>query len=296
MFIDSFIGYLKVERKYSTHTLRSYSKDLRMFEDYLTTLDESLSFKDVDADVVRAWVSSMMDAGMAPTSVNRKMSALRSFYSYLCAEGVVAVSPLLGLHGPRCAKRLPVFVKEEEMNGLVDSKKFGDGFVACRDKTVITCFYETGIRLSELIGLNVDDVDFSSGVIKVLGKRNRHRLIPMMPELSSVLRGYLCERDKVVSVGEKALFLTPKGRRINPTAVYRLVNGRMKGEVSVGKRSPHVLRHTFATVMLNNDAELGAVKELLGHKRLTTTEIYTHMTFEELKRFYRKAHPRAGNI
>lgn len=297
MFIDSFIGYLRVERKYSAHTLRSYAKDLRMFEDYLKALNEPLLFKDVDSDVVRSWVASLMEAGVAPTTVNRKMSALRTFYAYLCSEGVVDNSPMFGLHAPKCPKRLPAFVKEQEMVALVEGCDFGDDFVAHRDRVVIACFYETGIRLSELIGLDVNDVDFSAGVIKVLGKRNRHRLIPIVQELSYLLKEYICERAGVALEAEKALFVTPKGVRMNPTAVYRLVNGRMKaGNVAVSKKSPHVLRHTFATVMLNNDAELGAVKELLGHRRLATTEIYTHMTFEELKRFYKKAHPRAGNI
>lgn len=295
MFIDSFIGYLKAERKYSAHTLRAYGKDLRLFEDFLCSQDESLSFEEVDADVVRAWVAHMMDEGAAPTTINRRLSALRSFYYYLCDEGAVNSVPAKELSGPKCAKRLPVFVKEEDMDRLVDGDDYGEGFAACRDKAIITFFYETGVRLSELISLNVGDIDFSAATVKVLGKRNRQRVIPFVPELRSVLSCYIDERSKVADEGEKALFVTDKGRRMNPTAVYRIVNERLKSVSSLNKRSPHVLRHSFATAMLNNNAELGAVKELLGHKRLATTEIYTHLTFEELKRFYKKAHPRAGN-
>lgn len=294
MFVDSFIGYLKAERKYSAHTLRAYGKDLRLFEEFLCGLNEPLSFEDVDADIIRAWVAGMMEEGAAPTTVNRRLSALRSFYSYLCDEGVVHGVPAKELSGPKCARRLPVFVKEECMDKLVDADDYGEGFKACRDKAIITFFYETGVRLSELIYLNVADVDLSAATVKVLGKRNRQRVVPLVTELCTLLASYMEERSSVVNDGEVALFVTDKGRRMNPTAVYRLVNKRLE-EVPLNRRSPHVLRHTFATAMLNNDAELGAVKELLGHKRLATTEIYTHLTFEELKRFYKKAHPRAGN-
>lgn len=295
MFIDHFIDYLRVERKYSAHTLRSYSKDLRQFEEYLGSLGENIGLNEADSDIIRTWIAMLMEQGLAPTTVNRKMSALRSFYIYLRGEGCVDISPIAGLHGPKLPKRLPAFVKEQEMADVVDEAEYGDDFSACRDRTIITCFYETGMRLSELVGLNIGDVDFSASVIKVLGKRNRHRVIPVIAELGELLKEYTAMRATVAAENECALFVTQKGVRINASAVYRLVRKRLKGKVSVGKHSPHVLRHTFATAMLNNDAELGAVKELLGHRRLATTEIYTHLTFEELKRFYKKAHPRAGN-
>lgn len=295
MFIDLFIDNLRVERKYSAHTLRSYFRDLRQFQEYIRLLDENLELRDVDSDIVRTWVVSLMEQGSFPTTVNRKMSALRSFYAFLRNEGIIKVSPMAGVHGPKCPKRLPAFVKEQEMADIVEKKDFGSGFVACRNKAIIACFYETGIRLSELVGLNVGDVDFSASVIKVLGKRNKHRLIPLMSELRSLIEEYMDVRAVVAVCDEKALFVTQKGVRINTTAVYRIVNKCLKESATVAKNSPHVLRHTFATAMLNNDAELGAVKELLGHSKLATTEIYTHLTFEELKRFYKKAHPRADN-
>jgi integrase/recombinase XerC len=294
MFIDSFIGYLKVERFYSAHTLRAYESDLRAFKDYVARLDGSLSFLDADADVVRAWVASMMDAGAAPTSVCRKLSSLRSFFAYLRSNSMVAQNPVATLRGPKCRKKLPAFVKENEMDALIDDTPFGDGYEACRDKMILQLFYETGIRLSELVGLNVSSVDLQADVIKVLGKRNRERVIPFARGLKNSLVAYLDARHEFVSSSDGALFLSGKGARVSRACIYRMVNNRLADVTTVKKKSPHVLRHSFATAMLNNKAEIGAVKELLGHRRLATTEIYTHLGFEDLKVFYEKAHPRAG--
>ena len=296
MFIDSFIGYLRSERNYSQHTLRAYARDLRAFEEFLSRVDESLSFLNADADVVRMWVTELMDGGAAPSSVCRKMSSLRMLYDYLRAEGKVVANPLSGLKAPKRRKHLPTFVKESEMDLLLDEISFGEGYEACRDRMIILCFYSTGMRLSELVGLDVHDVDLRAGVVKVFGKRGRERMIPFGDELSREFELYLEERT-VFAAGEGgALFLSGKGGRVSRSCIYRMVNNRLSQVTSVKKKSPHVLRHSFATSMLNNDAELGAVKELLGHSKLATTEIYTHLTFEELKRFYKKAHPRAGNF
>lgn len=295
MFIEAFIGSIKAERNYSMHTLRAYDKDLRAFEEYLSFVDDSLTLLDVDADVIRAWVASLMDDGAAASSVNRKLSSLRTFYMYMRSEGKIDVNPAVEIQGPKRSKRLPTFVKEEEMDALIDGEVFGEDFDGVRNRAIVMCFYEAGIRLSELVGLNVEDVDVASGVLKVLGKRNKERIVPFARELKNVLVDYLQQRASVASAGEKALFVNIKGTRVSHSSVYRMVK-RVLTEVStVKKKSPHVLRHSFATAMLNNDAELGAVKELLGHSRLATTEVYTHLTFEELKKFYKKAHPRAGN-
>ena len=294
MFIDSFIGYLKVERLYSAHTLRAYERDLLSFKDYVARLDETISFWEADADVVRSWVASMMDAGASSASVNRRLSSLRSFFAFVNANCGVSANPVAGLRGPKCRKKLPSFVKEDEMNVLLDGTSFGEGYEACRDKMIIQLFYETGIRLSELVGLDVSSVDMCADVVKVLGKRNRERLVPFAKGLKSALVSYLEERSRFASSTDGALFLSGRGGRIVPGCVYRMVNERLSLVTSVKKRSPHVLRHSFATAMLNNNAEIGAVKELLGHRQLATTEIYTHLGFEELKGFYEKAHPRAG--
>lgn len=295
MFIDSFIGYLKAERNYSAHTLRAYGIDLRAFEEYLSAMNEPLSLLEVDTDVVRMWIASLMDDGAAVASVNRKLSSLRTFYSYLRSEGQVDMNPVLELQGPKRNKHLPTFVREEDMDSLLDGDAFGDGYAACCNRTIVLCFYETGIRLSELVELNVQDVDIAGGTLKVFGKRSRERIIPLTIELKEVLSSYLEERLSVAPADEKALFVNIKGARVSRSSVYRLVKKSLAKVSTVKKKSPHVLRHTFATAMLNNEAELGAVKELLGHKRLATTEVYTHLTFEELKKFYKKAHPRAGN-
>ncbi|MBQ7947436.1 MAG: tyrosine-type recombinase/integrase [Bacteroidaceae bacterium] len=295
MFIDSFIKHLKNERNYSLHTLRAYAGDLRAFEEYLRGFEEMLSVADADVDLLRSWVASLMDKGCAASSVCRKLSSLRSFYTYMRAQSVTDANPATAIKGPKCRKALPAFVKEEELDRLIDEISFGEGFLACRDRAMILCFYETGVRLSELVGLDLGSVDLQQGQLRVLGKRNKERIIPFAGELRGELEYYLAERAKVTAPGEQALFVTAAGGRVNQQQVYRVVNKRLSTVSSAAKKSPHTLRHSFATAMLNNDAELMAVKELLGHERLATTEIYTHLTFEELKRFYDKAHPRAGN-
>lgn len=295
MFIDTFIEFLRSERNYSLHTIRAYKTDLRSFEEYLIGVDATLSVQNADADLVRGWVSSLVDEGGSPNSVNRKLSTLRSFYDFLRNENVVEQNPLQGLNGPKRRGVLPVFLKDSDVNSVIDSQRYGDTFLDVRDKVILLSFYETGIRLSELVGLNVLDVDFSNKQLKVFGKRKRERVVPFVNELSEELAFYLSERNQIAPADEKALFVSIKGERLSASQVYRIVNKRLSGVVNINKKSPHVLRHTYATSMLNNDAELGAVKELLGHKRLATTEIYTHLTFEELKQYYKKAHPRAGN-
>ncbi len=295
MFIDTFIEFLRSERNYSLHTIRAYKTDLRSFEEYLIGVDATLSVQNADADLVRGWVSSLIDEGGSPNSVNRKLSTLRTFYDFLRNENVVEQNPLQGLNGPKRRSVLPVFLKDGEVNSVIDSQRYSDSFLDVRDKVVLLSFYETGIRLSELVGLNVSDVDFSNKQLKVFGKRKRERVVPFVNELSEELAFYISERNQIAPADEKALFVSINGERLSASQVYRIVNKRLSGVVNVNKKSPHVLRHTYATSMLNNDAELGAVKELLGHKRLATTEIYTHLTFEELKHYYKKAHPRAGN-
>lgn len=294
MFMDSFIGFLRVEKNYSQHTVRSYVNDLRAFQEFLAGIDESFSFVDADVDLVRAWVAGLMDGGAAPASVARKLSALRMFYDYLRAEGAVAANPAVSVKAPKQRKKLPVFVKEDDMDYLLDESVFDEGYGGCRDRMIIMLFYSTGVRLSELVGLDVGDVDLGKSVIKVFGKRSRERVIPFGAEMKHAMQWYL-ECRMALQSAENALFLSGSARRVSRSAVYRMVREKLSGVTSIKKKSPHVLRHSFATAMLNNDAELGAVKELLGHKRLATTEVYTHLTFEELKRSYNKAHPRAGN-
>ncbi|MBR3916756.1 MAG: tyrosine-type recombinase/integrase [Bacteroidaceae bacterium] len=295
MFIDSFIGHLRAEMNCSLHTLRAYAADLRSFQEYMSGTDESLTFFNADTDVVRSWVASLMDSGAAPSSVSRKLSSLRTFYQYLQVGNPAVSNPVASLQGPKRRKKLPVFVKESEMDELIDEHSFGEGYLPCRDRMILVLFYETGLRLSELVGLDVADVDMNASLVKVCGKRNKERIIPFASELKRELSEYLVARNAFAGSDSGALFLSSRGGRVSASQVYRMVRLQLSNVTSIKKKSPHVLRHSFATAMLNNDAEIGAVKELLGHERLATTEIYTHLTFQELKRFYDKAHPRAGN-
>lgn len=294
MNADSFLDYLRFERNYSESTIVSYGTDLSQFEDFFKGVDEKIDFTTVDADVIRAWAVHLMEDGkMTAASVNRKLSSLRSFYRFLLRKKVVKADPVLKVVGPKKKKPLPSFLIESEMNRLLDEVPFGDDFEGCRDKMILEMFYSTGMRLSELIGLDDVDIDFAASLVKVTGKRNKQRLIPFGEELREMMLGYLKVRDEALPQREKAFFVLRNGKRMYPSKVYQIVKRNLSKVVLLKKRSPHVLRHTFATSMLNNQAELGAVKELLGHSSLATTAIYTHTTFEELKKVYEQAHPRA---
>lgn len=293
LLTDSFLDYLRYERNYSDDTVRAYGEDIRQFQEFGGEDVGLQSPSEVVVDVVREWMIHLMNLGYATTSVNRKLSSLRSYYKYLLRRGEVKVDPLRKITGPKNKKNLPVFVKESEMNRLLDDEDFGEGFEGCRDHLVIAMFYATGMRLSELIGLDDGDVDFAASVIKVTGKRNKQRLIPFGEELRVEMETYVKQRDESVPVRSDAFFVRKTGERLYPNIVRKIVTRNLSKVVTVKKRSPHVLRHTFATSMLNHEAELGAIKELLGHESLATTEIYTHTTFEELKKVYNQAHPRA---
>ena len=294
MLIKAFLEYLLLERNYSERTISSYGADLREFEDYLKKTDAELDFTKVHADHVRGWIASLMDNGKAATYVNRKLSSLRSFYRFLLRRKEVTVNPMVKIVGPKKKKPLPSFVREKDMDRLLDELSFDEGFEGCRDRIILELFYATGMRLSELIGLNDVDVDFSARLIKVTGKRNKQRLIPFGDELAEDLLIYIKVRNETLPKKEtNAFFVCKSGKRVYPMQVYRLVKRNLSKVVTLKKRSPHVLRHTFATAMLNDNAELKAVQELLGHESLATTEVYTHATFEELKKVYEQAHPRA---
>ena len=292
--VKSFLEYLLYELNRSENTIIAYRTDLEEFERYLKKNNAEADFAKVDANKVRSWVVSLMDEGKcSAASVNRKLSSLRSFYRFLLRRELVKVDPMLKVVGPKKKKPLPSFVREEDMNRLLDDVPFDGGFEGQRDRMILEMFYATGMRLSELIGLDDVDVDTSARLIKVKGKRNKQRLIPFGDELREDLLMYIKVRNETFSVGTEAFFVLKDGRRMYPMLVYRLVRRNLSKVVALKKRSPHVLRHSFATAMLNGNAELRAVKELLGHENLATTEIYTHATFEELKKVYEQAHPRA---
>lgn len=293
MLKESFLEYLRFEKNYSDMTVKSYETDLLKFEEYLKGVDESLDLLAVDADLVRDWMVFLMERGFASTSVNRKLSSLRSFYRYLLRSGCVDTDPVAKVRGPKNKKPLPVFVKEADMDRLLDEVNFETGFKGVRDRLILEVFYLTGVRRSELVALKDEDVDLSAGVIKVTGKRNKQRLIPFTDSLKEDLLAYLSLRNKTCGKECGAFFVRKDGKALTPAAVYLLVRCSLAKVVTLKKRSPHVLRHSFATSMLNHEAEIEAVKELLGHESLMATEVYTHTTFEELKKNYEHAHPRA---
>ena len=293
MIVDQFLNYLRYERNRSPRTVQLYEENLRGFETYIRGLDDCLTLQTADADVVRSWMEDMMDKGLKATTVNLGLSAIRTFYRYALSRKLVDRDPACGVKGPKKAKPLPQFVRESEMDRLLDEKLSTDKYDDVRARTIIILFYETGIRLAELVGINDADLDFSAMQLKVTGKRNKQRIIPFGDELAEILRSYMALRDAEVPRQSPALFLTAKGERISRSQVQRLVRDRLAEVTTLKKRSPHVLRHSFATTMLNNGAGLESVKKLLGHESLETTEIYTHTTFEQLKRVYNDAHPRA---
>ncbi|ERK02369.1 site-specific tyrosine recombinase/integron integrase [Segatella salivae] len=293
MMINEFLNYLKFERNRSDLTIKNYGEDLRAFKEFYGNLEGCHSWKSVDSDIIRDWMESMMDKGNNATSINRRLSALRSFYRFALARKLVDKDPVHGVTGPKKGRPLPQFLKENEMDRLLDAESWTESFEDMRDRTIIMTFYETGIRLSELIGLDDSMVDFSNRQLKVTGKRNKQRVIPFGEELLATLRDYMKCRDKEVNLQSEALFVTAKGQRMTSSQVREGVKRNLSKVCTLKKRTPHVLRHTFATAMLNNKAGIESVKKLLGHESLSTTEIYTHTTFEQLKREYYSAHPRA---
>ena len=291
--VNQFLAYLSYERNRSLATVSSYRKDLEAFQKFVQAQDPMLLWADVDADLVRDWMAEMMNEGQRATSINRRLSALRSFYRFALARNLVKSDPVQGVVGPKKDKPLPQFLKEKEMDELLQEDFWTDCYEDVRDRMIIMTFYETGIRLAELMNLCDGDVDFMNGQLKVTGKRNKQRLIPFGAELSQALQHYMGVRDVQVVRHSAALFLANDGQQMTADAIRYRVKKHLSLVSTLKKRTPHVLRHTFATAMLNHKAGIESVKKLLGHESLSTTEIYTHTTFEQLKREYLNAHPRA---
>ena len=291
--IYKFLNYLALERNYSSLTVKGYGEDLKEFESYFKNKEASLSWESVDSDIIRDWMESMMDKGNTATSISRRLSAVRSFYRYALKCGLVKSDPAHSVMGPKKQKPLPVFLREREMEQLLQPEMWGSNYKDVFARTILIIFYETGIRLSELIGLDDASVDFVKNELKVTGKRDKQRIIPFGEGLANDLRAYQSERDKLLEKKSPSFLLTEKGRRPTPAQVRNLVQRQLARVTTLKKLSPHVLRHTFATTMLNHKAGLESVKKLLGHESLSTTEIYTHTTFEQLKKVYESAHPRA---
>ena len=294
MEISDFLDYMRYERRRSQQTLQGYRLDLEAYVAYLDTLEGHVTVDTADTEDIRGWIEAMMDRGNSASSICRRLSAVRSMYRYALARGLVSYDPAHMLRGPKKSRYLPQFVREDDMDRLLDSAEWGSDYISTRARTILILLYETGMRASELTSLDDSSVDFTQGEIRVLGKGNKQRAIPFGDELRTQLQQYISQRNQEWPQRiDNALILNDRGSRITYEQLRKEVMTRLSAIGNLAKRSPHVLRHSFATAMLNNGADLESVQKLLGHSELSTTEIYTHTTFEQLKKVYSKAHPRA---
>lgn len=290
--IEQFLNYLRFEKNRSEKTVIRYNISLRDFQEYYKSQDENITWATVDADLIRGWMETMVDKGFKSVSVNASLAAVRTFYKFALTRKLVDHDPAWQVTGPKKEKPLPQFLKEREMTELLDEQEWNDDYISVRARTIILLFYEAGLRRAELVGLDDKDVDLEAHLLKVTGKRDKQRIIPFGDELAEELKRYVEVRNREAERYSDAFFLGKRGQRISSSVVYNIVKEQLTRVTSMKKRSPHVLRHTFATALLNNGAGLEGVKQLLGHESLETTEIYTHTTFEQLKRVYKDAHPR----
>lgn len=289
---ESFVNYLKYEKRNSSHTVIAYKKDLDQFVLFCTEMVGEFNIKRVDAKLVRNWIVTLMEQKYTPRSVSRKISTVKAFYRFLMKNEIVENNPATNIPVPKIRKKLPNFVEENNMHHLLDDGYFSDDFKGIRDKLIITLLYGTGIRLAELLNLKDRDFDTKGYLIKVLGKRQKERIIPYPRSINQLLQQYLEIRNREIGNSREALLVTDKGRPVYEKLIYRVVNKYLEMVTSLEKKSPHVLRHSYATHLLNKGADLNAVKELLGHSNLSATQVYTHTTFEKLHSIYKQAHPR----
>lgn len=289
-----FLSYLKYQKRASLHTIKAYANDLQEFEDFLNHISEH-KIQEATYREIRSWASKLSTDGLKPTSINRKLASLRAFYKFLLAEGHITQNPMLKVNTAKKPKRLPIFVREEVMDGTNNVENlFPAGFEGIRDRLVIEMLYGTGMRLAELLQLNDNDINLNTNEIKVWGKRNKQRIIPLNPFLKNLIEEYhSLKKKEFIDLKHEKFIVTNQGTPAYPMFIQRLVKKYLKLIGHKGKASPHVLRHTFATHLLNSGAELNAVKELLGHASLAATQVYTHNTVEKLKKVYQQAHPKA---
>lgn len=290
---QAFRDYLQMQKNYSLHTVKAYLKDLEEFQLFNQNNFEQDSIDNVVYPQIRSWIVSLVDVGISPSSVNRKISSLKSYYKFLLRIKQIDQSPLLKHKALKSPKKIQIPFSEKEVDLVLNQIVYPVGFEGVRDKLIIDLFYTTGIRRTELINLNISGIDFSNATLKVLGKRNKERIIPLLPIVANQLQCYVVQRNQLQEIKDyDKLFLTQKGVKLNDTLVYRLINMYFSNVSEKVKKSPHILRHTFATHLLNNGADLNSVKELLGHSSLASTQVYTHSSLAELKKVYGNAHPR----
>jgi integrase/recombinase XerC len=290
--IQGFLQYIRYEKRFSPHTVQAYASDLEQYSTFLRGTYETEELSAVTHSMIRSWIVHLMEQKISPRSINRKLTTLKTYYKFLLRQGTVRVNPMLRVQAPKTSKRLPAFVDERKMDNLFTAVEFPEGFAGLRDRLVLEVLYGTGMRLSELVGLKETDVDTYALQLKVLGKRNKERIIPFTDKMRDLIAAYRQARNSVFPSGD-SFFLTDQGKPLYPKFVYRLVQRYLGIITTLEKRSPHVLRHTFATHMLNRGADINSVKELLGHANLSATQVYTHNTIEKLKKVYQQAHPRA---
>jgi len=292
--IQSFLDYLKFEKRYSVHTLIAYQTDLTDFFDFLESSFGISNSNEISHTLVRSWLAHLKEKDQTSRSINRKISTLKSFFKYYIRTGELKTSPMLQVITPKMMKRLPVFIKEAEAKKMIDTLNIAtEDWKSLNAKMLVTLFYATGMRLSELVNLKDSQIDKGRSQIKVLGKGNKERIIPIPIPVMNDVKGYQQQKRKRFDTGAETLLVTEKGQKLYPKYAYLLVNKILGAASTLDKKSPHVLRHTFATHLMNNGANLNAVKELLGHSSLAATQVYTHNTIGKLKEVYKKAHPKA---
>ncbi|TKB98800.1 tyrosine-type recombinase/integrase [Pedobacter cryophilus] len=292
MFLEQFLKYLQYEKRYSPHTLTAYKNDLFQFSQFLKSVDTEIQL--ANHQIIRSWIVFLMDEDIDPRSINRKVSTLRSFYKFLLKEKIVEENPVLKIQTPKVAKKLPTFISDDKLTGLLDAKVFEDYFSGLRDKLIIELLFGTGIRLSELLGITEKDIYLAEKTLKVLGKRNKERIIPINYSLINLLDKYIVEKKiQGFSNNSAVLIVTNSGLPAYSKFIYRAVQKYLTMISTQEKKSPHVLRHSFATSLLNKGADINAIKDLLGHANLAATQVYTHNSIERLKSIYKQAHPKA---
>lgn len=289
--IGNFMDYLEFEKRFSVHTLKAYRSDLQQFVQFLRAEEQIETINEISSPIIRSWLVKLMEEGMDPRSVNRKITALKTFFKYSMKSRWISVNPMLKVVSPKTPKKLPVYLEAGKLDFLLDSTEFSSDFTGIRDRLILELFYGTGMRRAELLTSTIEDLDLHQKQLKVTGKRNKQRIIPLHSGLLSLFEQYLEFRNSK-KTEHSFIFITPEGKQLYPELVYRLVKKQLSKVSTQKKRSPHVLRHSFATEMLNQGADLNAIKEILGHANLSATQIYTHNSIEKLRDVYKKAHPR----
>jgi integrase/recombinase XerC len=290
----SFINYLQNEKRYSVNTIIAYKKDLEQFFSFLNQTYQMNDILTINHLIIKSWLTNLINNKISTRSINRKITTLKTFFKYLKKEGVISETPMNKIISPKTTKKIPVFVEKDKMNKLLDLIIFENNYSEQRNRIIIELFYATGIRLSELVNIQLTDIDIYNSQLKVIGKRNKERIIPFSNKIKIALQEYITIRNNTFpDIQETTFFLTSEGKKIYQKLVYRIINYYLSLVTTIEKKSPHVLRHTFATHMLDNGADLNAIKEILGHANLSATQIYTHNTIEKLKTIYKQAHPKA---